>query len=73
MPPRTDDRLVGYLTELGELTLKREALRSVYRMIESGFANHPNLCTWQNCLKRSADAIDRRIEMIMRYLHYGVY
>lgn len=73
MPSPADERLVGYLSELGELSLKREALRSVYRMLEKSFADHPNVCIWQNCLKRSADAIDRRIEMIMRYLNYGVY
>lgn len=70
--PRADARLSEYILEMSDLTMKRNALRSTGQHLQEAYENHPNLCHWLHCAERAAAALDRRIEMIERYLVNGV-
>lgn len=70
--PRADSRLTDYILEFADLTMKRDALRSTYTYLQTQHSTHPNLCHWLKCTERAAAALDRRLDMIERYLVYGV-
>lgn len=70
--PRADARLTDYILEMADLTVKRNALETVFNTLRDKYASHENVCTWLNCVDRAVASIDRRIEMIERYLVNGV-
>lgn len=66
------ERLEARLEELAELLQKREALRRVYRLLQTEWHQHPNCKAWLHALERSNAALSRRIDSNMRGLMLGV-
>lgn len=66
-----DIHLCARLEELGELLLKREQLRMIYRDLQP-HAENSNICLLMRDLQRASTILDRRITITRNCLFMGL-